>query len=186
MKGAFMTRIAVIVGSLRKESINKYLAKNLEELAPEGTEFTYVDINLPLFNQDVEASNYPASAQEGKDIVEASDGVLFVTPEYNRSTPGVLKNAVDWISRPWGTNSFAGKPVGVVGASVGPVGTAIAQSDMRHILAFLETKQMGQPEIYVANATELFDENGILTDERWRKNLQGYIDTFVAWVEKEK
>jgi len=181
-----MTRIAVFVGSLREESINKYLAKNLERLAPEGTEFNFVNLNLPLFNQDVEASNYPADAQAGKDIVEVADGVLFVTPEYNRSTPGVLKNAIDWISRPWGSNSFAGKPVGVVGASVGPVGTAIAQSDMRHILAFLETKQMGQPEIYVANATELFDEKGILTDERWLKNLQNYIDIFVAWVEKEK
>jgi chromate reductase len=181
-----MAKIAVFVGSLRKESINKYLAKNIEKLAPQGTEFTYVNINLPLFNQDVEASNYPAEAQTGKDIVEASDGVLFVTPEYNRSIPGPLKNAIDWISRPWGTNSFAEKPVGIVGASIGPVGTAIAQSDMRHILAFLETKQLSHPEIYVANATDLFDENGDLTDERWRKNIQAYIDTFVAWVEKEK
>jgi chromate reductase len=181
-----MTRIAVIVGSLRKESLNKYLAKNLEELAPEGTEFTYVDINLPLFNQDVEASNYPAEAQAGKDIINASDGVLFVTPEYNRSIPGPLKNAIDWISRPWGTNSFAGKPVGVVGASSSPVGTAVAQSDLHHIFAFLDTKQLSQPEIYMANATDLFDENGHLTDERWRKNLQSYVDTFIAWVEKEK
>jgi len=181
-----MARIAVFVGSLRKESINKYLAKNLEELAPEGTEFSYVDIDLPLFNQDVEASNYPASAQAGKDIVEAADGVLFVTPEYNRSIPGPLKNAIDWISRPWGANSFAEKPVGIVGASIGPVGTAIAQSDMRHILAFLETKQLSHPEIYVANATDLFDENGHLVDERWRKNLQAYMDTFIPWVEKEK
>lgn len=182
-----MAKIAVFVGSLRKESINKNVAKTLEKLAPEGTVFTYVDINLPLFNQDVEAANYPAEAQAGKDIVKASDGVLFVTPEYNRSIPGPLKNAIDWISRPWGTNSFAGKPVGVVGASIGPVGTAVAQSDMRHILAFLETKQMSQPEIYIANTTnDLFDENGILIEERWSKNLKNYIDTFVAWVEKEK
>jgi chromate reductase len=180
-----MTRIAVIVGSLRKDSINKNLAKNLEQLAPEGVTFDYIDINLPLFNQDLEA-DYPAEAKAAKDIVEAADGVLFVTPEYNRSTPGVLKNAIDWISRPWGSNSFAGKPVGVVGASIGPVGTAIAQSDMRHILAFLETKQMGQPEVYVANASDVFDEAGKLTDERWVKNVQNYIDTFAAWVEKEK
>jgi chromate reductase len=181
-----MAKIAVFVGSLRKESINKNLAKTLEKLAPTGTEFTYVDINLPLFNQDVEATAYPALAQAGKDIVEASDGVLFVTPEYNRSIPGPLKNAIDWISRPWGTNSFAGKPVGVVGASIGPVGTAVAQSDLHHIFAFLDTKQLSQPEIYMANATDLFDDNGILTDDRWSKNLQNYIDTFIAWVEKEK
>jgi chromate reductase len=130
--------------------------------------------------------DYPAEAQSVKDAVTSSDAVLFVTPEYNRSVPGVLKNAIDWVSRPYGNSAFNGKPVGVVGASIGPVGTAIAQSDLRHIVAFLNMKLMGQPEVYVANAMGLpFDDNGILTDERWRKNLQEYVDAFVAWVNVE-
>lgn len=181
-----MTRIAVVVGSLREDSINKKLAKNIEELAPEGVEFTHVDINLPLFNQDFSEDKYPAVAQAAKKIIEDADGVLFVTPEYNRSLPGPVKNAIDWLSRPWGKNSFDGKPTGVIGASIGPVGTAVAQADLRHILGFLNAPQLGQPEIYLANASDLFDEGGSLTDERWRKNLKIYMETFTAWVEKQK
>ncbi|HTJ73721.1 MAG TPA: NAD(P)H-dependent oxidoreductase, partial [Verrucomicrobiae bacterium] len=123
------------------------------------------------------------AAQAAKDIVLGADAVLFVTPEYNRSVPGVLKNTIDWISRPYGNSAFNSKPVGMMGASIGPVGTAIAQSDLRHIVAFLNMKLMGQPEVYVANAPSLeFNEQGILVDERWQKNLQGYIDAFVAFV----
>jgi chromate reductase, NAD(P)H dehydrogenase (quinone) len=151
---------------------------------PEGVKFVYADLDLPLYNQDLEAE-YPVKAQAAKDLVEGADGVLFVTPEYNRSVPGVLKNAIDWVSRPYGYNSFDGKPVGMVGASIGPVGTAIAQSDLRHIVAFLNMKLMGQPEVYVANAMGLqFDDDGLLTDERWLKNLQAYVDAFVAEVER--
>lgn len=180
-----MTKIAVFVGSLQKESTNRKLAKNLEALAPMGTEFDYIDLNLPLFNQDLEV-NYPAEARKVKDAVETADGVLFVTPEYNRSIPGVLKNAIDWASRPWGTNSFAGKPVGIVGASISSVGTAVAQSDLRHIVAFLQMKLMGQPEVYLANAGNLFDENGELNDEHWRENIAKYAEAFVTWVEAER
>lgn len=181
-----MTKIAVFVGSLREKSINKNLAKSLEALAPEGTAFEYADLNVPLYNQDFDG-NYPAEATRLKELVEGSDGVLFVTPEYNRSLPGVLKNAIDWASRPWGTNSFAGKPVGIVGASIGPVGTAIMQADFRHIASFLSMKPLGQPEIHMANVTEdVFGEDGIITDERWRKNLGAYMETFVNWVEAEK
>ena len=180
-----MTKIAVFVGSLQEKSHNKNLAKSLEELAPEGVEFQYADLNLPLFNQDLEA-DYPASARKMKDLVEAADGVLFVTPEYNRSIPGVLKNAIDWGSRPWGTNSFKGKPAGTVGASPTPVGTAIAQADLRHIMAFLQMKIMGQPEVYMAAANMYFDEEGNLTDEHWRENLKKYIEAFSAWIEAEK
>jgi chromate reductase len=187
MKGDIlvMTKIAVFVGSLQEKSLNKSLAKNLEELAPEEVEFVYTDISvLPLFNQDLEP-NFPAEAQAIKDIVEAADGVLFVTPEYNRSIPGVLKNAIDWTSRPWGHNSFNGKPVGIVGATIGPVGTAVAQSDLRHIGGFLNVKLMGQPELYLASATNKFDETGKIVDDS-REQLQGYIDAFAAWVDKEK
>lgn len=178
-----MTKIAVFVGSLQQNSLNKKLTENLERLAPEGVEFDYVDLNLPLFNQDLEA-NFPAEAQKVKDQVEAADGVIFATPEYNRSIPGVLKNAIDWASRPWGTNSFDGKPVGIVGATVSPVGTAVAQSDLRHIAGYLNTKLMGQPELYLALAGDKFDENGTI-DAGSEQLLQDYITSFVAWVNRE-
>jgi chromate reductase len=178
-------KIAVFVGSLQEKSYNRMLAKSLESVAPEGVEFIYIDLNLPLFNQDLEAA-YPTEAQNMKDIVTHSDGVLFVTPEYNRGMPGVLKNAIDWASRPYGTNAFAGKPVGIIGASMTPTGTAVAQASLRSIGVFLEMKLMGQPEVHMANASMLFNERGELTDERWRKNLKAYVEAFVAWAEKTK
>lgn len=180
-----MATIAVFVGSLQKKSVNKKLAKNLEQMAPDGTKFDYVDIgNLPLFNQDLEG-DFPAEAQKLKDTVAAADGVLFVTPEYNRSIPGVLKNAIDWGSRPWGHNSFDSKPVGIVGASIGPVGTAVAQSDLRHIAGYLNTRLMGQPELYLNFAGAKFDDDGTVTDDV-REMIQAYIDAFAAWVNREK
>jgi chromate reductase, NAD(P)H dehydrogenase (quinone) len=179
-----MTKIAVFVGSLQQNSLNKKLAKNLEELAPEEVEFDYIDLHLPLFNQDLEAE-FPAEAKAVKDAVEGADGVLFVTPEYNRSIPGVLKNAIDWGSRPWGSNSFNGKPVGIVGASAGPIGTAVAQSDLRHIGGFLNVKLMGQPELYLTLATDKFDEQAVIVDGS-RDLLKNYIDAFAEWVKKEK
>jgi chromate reductase len=180
-----MTKIAVFVGSLRAESLNMNLARALEARTPEGVEFEYADINLPLFNEDVEAAEFPA--QGLKDLVESSDGVLFVTPEYNRSLPGVLKNAIDWASRPFGANSFAGKPMGVVGVSPNIVGTAAAQAHLRTVAAFLEMKQLGQPEVYIPATEETFDTaTGELMDERWDKNLHAYITAFAGWVESQK
>lgn len=179
-----MNTIAVFVGSLQEKSFNKRLARTLESIAPEGMTFKYVDINLPLFNQDLEV-NYPENAQTAKDLVASADGVLIVTPEYNRGVPGVLKNAIDWVSRPYGTNSFAGKPTGVIGISPAPVGTALAQASLRPILAFLDVKQLGQPEVYIANATEdMFSEEGIMIDERWLKNLHVYMNAFAELVNK--
>ncbi|MFI5212693.1 MAG: NADPH-dependent FMN reductase [Candidatus Saccharimonadales bacterium] len=179
-----MTSIAVFVGSLQTNSFNKKLAKNLEALAPADVTFHYIELHLPLFNQDLEA-DFPAEARAMKDIVEQADGVLFVTPEYNRSIPGVLKNAIDWASRPWGANSFNGKPTGIVGASPSPVGTAVAQSDLRHIGGFLNVKLMGQPELYLASAHEHFDEQGMVVDGS-KELLKTYIDTFSTWVTNEK
>ncbi len=180
-----MTKIAVFVGSLQQKSFNKLLAKNLEKLAPTGTEFNYVDLGaFPLFNQDLEA-DFPAVVRTAKDIVEAADGVLFVTPEYNRSLPGVLKNAIDWVSRPWGKNSFNRKPTGIVGASPSPLGTAVAQSDLRHIAGFLNVKLMGQPEVYLMHAAQVFDENGEVVESS-REHLQNYISAYIKWVEDEK
>lgn len=179
-----MVKIAVFVGSLRQNSTNEMLADALENLAPSGVEFEHIDIHLPLYNEDVEYAGIPAAVQQAKEIVEAADGVLFVTPEYNRSVPGVLKNAIDWVSRPYGQSSFSGKPVGIVGSSIGPVGTAVAQADLRGIMLFQNAKVMGQPEIYVANASEVFDENGKVQSERWEKNFKQYMEAFAAWAEQ--
>lgn len=178
-----MTTLAVFVGSLRDDSLNKKLAKNLEELAPEGTRFDYVDLNLPLFNGDDEASNFPEAAKIVKQKVEAADGVLIVTPEYNRSVPGVLKNAIDWASRPWGQNSFDGKPVALTGATDGPIGTAVAQSDLRHIAGYLNMRLVGQPELYFNFASTKLDENGKVTDD-YRDQVRDFISSFVAFVQK--
>jgi chromate reductase len=181
-----MTQIAVFVGSLRADSLNKKLAENLESLAPDDVTFTHIDIStLPLFNQDLEASDFPVEAQAIKDIVSQSDGVLFVTPEYNRSIPGVLKNAIDWVSRPWGTNSFDGKPAGVVGASGSTLGTALAQAHLRNVLLYLNTKLLGQPEVYLASAHEMFDEEGVVIDSS-NEFLKKYIDTFIEHVRSQK
>ena len=176
-----MTKLAVFVGSLREGSSNLALAKALEAAAPDLA-FEYIDIRLPLYNEDIESVGMPMEVQNAKSAVEAADGVLFATPEYNRSVPGVLKNAIDWISRPYGQSSFAGKPVGIVGSSVGPVGTAVAQADLRRIMLFQGAKVMGQPEIYVANAGEVFGKQGEVLSERWQKNFTQYIEAFVAWT----
>jgi chromate reductase len=186
MKGYdYMTQIAVIVGSLRADSLNKKLAKNIESLAPVGTEFVYADISgLPLFSQDSEG-NFPLSAQVLKDVIESADGVLIVTPEYNRSISGVLKNAIDWASRPWGSNSFDGKPAGIVGASMSPFGTAPAQAHLKDILVYLNTKLLGQPEVYITGAHEVFDDEGVIVESS-KAHLQRYIDTFVAHVNNQK
>jgi chromate reductase len=180
-----MTQIAVFVGSLRADSLNKKLAKNLENLAPEGTVFKYVDIaSLPLFNQELEA-DYPSGAQAVKDMVESSDGVLIVTPEYNRGIPGVLKNAIDWASRPHGANSFDGKPTGIVGASGGLLGTGPAQAQLRNVMLYLNTKLLGQPEVYFVHAKDLFDGDGKVV-ETSREYLKNYIDTLVEHIERMK
>lgn len=174
-----MTKIAVIVGSLRRDSINKTLARNLEKLAPEGVEFDHIDISqFPLFNQDFEA-DFPAVVSEQKRRVEAADGVLLVTPEYNRSYPGVLKNAIDWMSRPWGNNSFDGKPVGIVGATGSPLATGPAQAALRQVAVYLGMHVMGQPELYLKVTPETFDENSNVTGDS-RRHLQGYIDALSA------
>lgn len=181
-----MAKIAVFVGSLREKSSNKMLAKALESATREGMTFEYIDITLPLYSEDIETAGIPVEVQKAKQVVEAADGILFVTPEYNRGVPGVLKNAIDWISRPYGQSSFKDKPVGIVGSSMGPVGTAVAQADLRHIMLFQGSKVLGQPEVHVANAYEVFDENGAVLSDRWLKNFQQYMDVFSAWVKNEK
>lgn len=170
-------KIAVIVGSLSKNSVNKKLAHNIERLMPEGVEVVYGDVGLPLFDYELEP-DFPEKAQELKRVVESADGVLLVTPEYNRSFSGVLKNVIDWASRPYGKNSFDGKPVGIVGASVSAFGTTQAQSQLRNVMVHLNTKVLGQPELYV-NATTALDAQGQATPE-FAEQLQRYIDVFIA------
>ena len=176
-----MTKIAVLVGSLSKASINQKLAKNLAALAPEGVAFEFANLNLPLFDYELEGE-FPADAQALKTLIESADGVLFVTPEYNRGYSGILKNAIDWASRPWGTNSFDGKPAGIIGASVSPLGTTQAQQQLRNVALFLNTKLLGQPELYV-DASRAFNEDGT-TAEGAQDMFQGYVDALVAHVQK--
>jgi chromate reductase len=175
--------IAVIVGSLRKDSFNKKLAKALEKLFPADFSFTPVRIDdLPLYNQD-DDGNPSAQVTRLKGEITAAQGLLFVTPEYNRSIPGVLKNAIDHASRPYGQNAWDGKPAGVIGASVGPIGTAMAQQHLRNILAYLNVPILGQPEAFIHNKDGLYDEAGNIGAASL-KFLQGWVDQYVAWVKK--
>jgi chromate reductase len=179
------TKVAVFVGSLRKDSFNRKLAKAVEKLAPDDFEFAYVRIDdLPLYNQDFDA-DYPAEARRLKQDVESADAVLFVTPEYNRAMPGVLKNAIDIASRPWGTNSFAGKPAAVLGISIGAIGTALAQQHLRNTLAYLDMPTLGQPEVFMQMKDGLLDDDGNIGNDDTRKFLQGFVDRYVAWVRKQ-
>lgn len=177
-------RIAVLVGSLRKESINKKLAHALEKLAGDKLAFRYVEIgDLPLYNQDNE-KDYPPTCNRIKEQIATADGVLFVTPEYNRSIPGVLKNAIDIASRPYGHSAFAGKPGAVIGTSGGAIGTALAQQHLRNVCAYLDMPLLGQPEAFIRFRDGLIAEDGTVTDEEVRKFLQNFIDRYVAWVER--
>ena len=174
-------QVTVVVGSLRKDSFNRKLANAVVKLAP--AEFTFkqsrID-DLPLYNQDADASP-AASVGRLKGEIAASQGLLFVTPEYNRSVPGVLKNAIDHASRPYGQNAWAGKPAGILGVSIGPIGTAMAQQHLRNILAYLDVPTLGQPEAFIHAKDGLFDDAGDLAASS-RTFLQTWMDRYVAWV----
>ncbi len=173
--------IAVIVGSLSADSLNRKLANALVKLAPEKFKFHFLDIGgLPFYNQDDDA-NLPEAVVKFKKDVEASDGVMFVTPEYNRSFPAVLKNALDCASRPWGRNSWARKPAAVIGATIGTLGTSLAQSQLRGVLAFLDMYTMAQPEAYVNVRDGFFNEDGTI-GEGGAKFLGDWMAAFSAWV----
>ena len=175
--------IAVIVGSLRKDSFNLKLANAIVKLPPEGFFFRRVRIDdLPLYNQDDDASQ-AESVRRMKGEIAESQGVLFVTPEYNRSIPGVLKNAIDHGTRPYGQNVWAGKPAGVIGISPGSFGTAMAQQHLRNILATLDMPTLNQPEAFIQAREGLFDGDGSI-GEGSRKFMQNWLDRYVAWVKK--
>lgn len=175
-------KIAVLVGSLRKGSHNLALAHALEKLAGDKARFDYVSIgDLPLYNQDFD-SDYTAQGVRLKQQIRQADAVLFVTPEYNRSVPGVLKNAIDLGSRPYGDSAFAGKPAAVIGASVGVIGTALAQQHLRNILAYLDMPVLGQPEAFLHFKEGLIDAQGTITNAGTQAFLQGFVDRFLAWT----
>ncbi|MNK07793.1 NADPH azoreductase [compost metagenome] len=172
--------ILAIVGGISKESINKKLFYAVRSLAPKNMVLEDFDISqLPFFSQDLE-NDPPEVARKFKERIKEADAVLFITPEYNRSFPGVLKNAIDWGSRPYGQNLWDKKVAGVMGASIGNIGTFGAQHHLRQILAYLNMKTMGQPEFYL-NASKCFDGKGQLADEKVKELIQGYWKAFVAW-----
>ncbi len=177
------TNIALIVGSLRRDSMNRKFATALTRLAPADVAFHPSEIgDLPLYNQDDDNSPAP-QVQRLKAEISSADGLLFVTPEYNRSMPGVLKNAIDHASRPYGQSAWAGKPAGIVGLSPGATGTALAQQHLRNVLAYLDVPTLGQPEVFVQMKDGLFEADGSIGPGS-RKFLQGWMDRYVQWVRR--
>ena len=177
-------RIAMIVGSLRAGSVNRRLAQALMRLAPPDLDCVEVGIGeLPLYVQDQDQAPPPA-VERFREEIRAAQGVVFLTPEYNRSIPGVLKNAIDHGSRPYGQSVWAGRPAGVVGASLGAIGTAAAQQHLRSILGALDMPTLGQPEVFLHYRDGLIAEDGSITDERTAAFLQGWMDRYAAWVRR--
>ncbi len=177
--------VVVIVGSLRKESFTLKVANALTKLAPDTLKLNVVTLHdISFFNQDLEA-NPPADWLAFRDKLQKSNGVLFVTPEYNRSIPGVLKNAIDVGSRPYGKSSFLGKPIGIISNSPGPLGGVSAAKHLQNILPGICGPILGQPEIYLNGIGDAFDDKGQLTKESLQKVLQQYIDAFAGFVEKQ-
>jgi NAD(P)H-dependent FMN reductase len=175
-------KVGYIVGSLATASINRKLARALIRLAPPDLELVEIPIkDLPLYSYDYDA-DFPAEGRALKDAIAAVDAVLFVTPEYNRSIPGGLKNAIDWASRPWGDNSFARKPSAVIGASPGRIGTAVAQQDLRSVLGYCNSPQMGTPEAYIQFAPGLITDAGEVTDASTARFLRHFLEEFRAFI----
>jgi len=177
-------RIGVIIGSLSSTSINRKLARALERVAPESLEFVEISFReLPLYSQDYDA-DFPPTARAWKESLAGVDAVLFVTPEYNRSIPGGLKNAIDWASRPYGQNSFGRKPSAVIGTSPGQIATAVAQQHLRSLLSFCNSPQMNAPEAYIHYKHDLFDDQGTASDESTESFLRKYMAEFAAFVQR--
>jgi chromate reductase len=176
--------VAVLVGSLRKESFNRKMAKALQALAPPSLNLEIVEIgNLPLYNQDDDA-NPPPNSAKFKARIQRADAVIFVTPEYNRSVPGVLKNAIDIASRPYGKSAWSGKPAAVVTVSPGAIGGFGANHHLRQSLVFLDMPTLQQPEAYIGGAAELFDAQGNLAKESTREFMRKFLAAFAQWIER--
>ena len=177
-------RILGIAGSLRHDSYNRATLRAALELAPEGAAIETFELDgIPGFNQD-EEQNPPAKVVELKQRVREADAILFVTPEYNYSVPGVLKNAIDWASRPYGDSAWNGKPAAIMGASVGAIGTARAQYHLRQMMVFLNMFPVNQPEVMIANASDRFDAQGKLTDEAAKGFIRQLLQNLVDWTRR--
>jgi len=177
-------QVGYLIGSLSSTSINRILSQALTKLAPQDLVFTEIPIgNLPLYSPDYD-SDYPAEPLALKEMLAASDAVLFVTPEYNRSIPGALKNAIDWASRPWGQNSFDHMPAAVIGASPGAIGTAVAQQSLRAVLSFCNARQMTAPEAYINFRPGLFGDNGEVTEDSTTAFLTDFMHEFRVHIER--
>jgi chromate reductase, NAD(P)H dehydrogenase (quinone) len=178
------TRILGISGSLRRESYNSAALRAAAELAPEGATIEIFGLDgIPLFNQD-EERNPSARVMELKRRVREADALLFVTPEYNYSVPGVLKNAIDWASRPYGDNAWDGKPAAIMGASIGVIGTARAQYHLRQMFVFLNVFPVNQPEVMIGNAPQRFDAEGNLTDETTKEFIRQLLRNLVDLTQR--
>ena len=176
--------VGYIVGSLSLKSINRALALALSRLAPPELRLTEISIaKLPLYSHDHDP-NYPAVAQEFKDAIKVSDALLFVTPEYNRSIPGALKNAIDWATRPYGSNVLDGNPAAIIGASPGAISTAVAQQHLKTILSFTNSPVLGQPEAYIQFTKELFNDEGDIQVPSTAEFLTGYMRAFTAHIRR--
>lgn len=174
--------VAVLVGSLRKDSFNRKMAKTLAKLAPDGLKLDIVEIgDLAYYNEDVEA-NAPTSWIQFRTKIKAADAILFVTPEYNRSVPAVLKNAIDVGSRPYGKSVWEGKPGAVMSVSPSAIGGFGANHHLRQSMVFLNVAMLQQPEAYVGNAAKLFDDQGNLTNDDTKKFLEKFLQGFAAWI----
>jgi chromate reductase len=181
-----MSKIVVVVGSLRAESYNRQFAEALTRLpAASGHDFVFADIgSLPLYDQD-DDGDQAQSVKDLKELVRSSDGVIFVTPEYNRSIPGVLKNAIDNASRPYGDSAWAGKPAGVIGVSVGAIGTALSQQHLRNVLAYLDMPTLGAPEAFIQWKDGLIRPEGTV-GEQSAGFVGGWLEAFLALVDRHK
>ncbi|KFN50483.1 NADPH-dependent FMN reductase [Arenimonas composti] len=177
-------KVGIIIGSLAKKSLNRRLAGALQKVAPEELEFVEIPIrDLPLYSYDYDA-DFPQVACDFKKAIADVDAVIFVTPEYNRSIPGALKNAIDWASRPYGQNAFARKPSTVIGTSPGAIGTAVAQQHLRSILGFCNSPQMNSPEAYIQYRDGLIDDEGDITVDGTKKFLSNYMAEFRDFINR--
>lgn len=173
-----------ISGSLRRASYNRGTLRAAQQLAPQGTQIEIFELDeIPLYNQDLEPHT-PADVSLLKSRVRAADAILFVTPEYNYSVPGVLKNAIDWASRPYGDSAWEGKPVAVMGASAGTTGTARAQYHLRQTFVFLNMHPLNKPEVLIGNARQRFDDQGNQTDENTKEHIRKLLEGLAAWTRR--
>lgn len=181
-----MTKIGVVVGTLRKESFSRKWAKNIVELLPEGFEVEFLEIgNLPLYNEEYDANN-PEEYKAFRESVARQDAIIFATGEYNRSIPGVLKNAIDVASRPWGQSVWAGKPALIVSHSISGISGSLSQYHLRQILSYLDMPVLNQPEVMLANSQDLIGEDGKVNNQGTIDFLQTVVDAYVSFIEKHK